>query len=74
MRRAGPDADGATRWRRPFCAGFLRARAFPRTMRRAKTVPLVPVAEGCERCCNGTITAQAAELAWWQRITYGTTA
>ena len=73
-RHAGPDADGATRWRCPFCAGVLRARKFPRTMRRPKTVPLVPVDEGCERCCSGVLTAQAAEMAWWQRITYGTTA
>ena len=43
-------------------------------MRRPKTVPLVPVAEGCEKCCNGILTAQAAEMAWWQRITFGTTA
>lgn len=74
MRHARPDRDGATRWRCPFCAGFLRARAFPRTMRKPKTVPLVPVAEGCEQCCNGTLTAQAAELPWWQSITFGTTA
>jgi hypothetical protein len=74
MRHAPPDADGATRWRCPFCSGFLRSRSFPRTMRRAKTVPLVPVAEGCEECCDGILTAQAVEMAWWQRITYGTTA
>jgi hypothetical protein len=74
MRHSGPDADGVTRWRCPFCAGFLRARQFPRTMRRPKTVPLMPVDEGCERCCGGTITAQAAELPWWQQITFGTTA
>jgi hypothetical protein len=74
MRHSPPDQDGATRWRCPFCAGFLRSRTFPRTMRRAKTVPLVPVGEGCEKCCNGILTAQAAEMAWWQRITYGTTA
>jgi hypothetical protein len=43
-------------------------------MRRAKTVPLVPVEDGCEKCCNGILTALAAEMAWWQRITYGTTA
>jgi hypothetical protein len=43
-------------------------------MRRSKTVPLVPVDEGCDNCCDGVLTAQAAELAWWQRITYGTTA
>jgi hypothetical protein len=74
MRHSPPDRDGATRWRCPFCAGFLRSRSFPRTMRRAKTVPLVPVGEGCEKCCNGILTAQAVEMAWWQRITYGTTA
>jgi hypothetical protein len=56
---AAPDSDGATRWRCPFCAGFLRARQFPRTMRRPKTVPLVPVAEGCERCCS---IGEAAEV------------
>lgn len=74
MRHSPPDQDGATRWRCPFCAGLLRSRSFPRTMRRAKTVPLVPVDEGCDKCCNGILTAQAAEMAWWQRITYGTTA
>jgi hypothetical protein len=73
-RHAAPDTDGATRWRCPFCSGFLRARQFPRTMRRPKTLPLVPVNDGCERCCRGILTAQAAEMAWWQRITYGTTA
>jgi hypothetical protein len=73
-RHAAADKDGATRWRCPFCAGFLRARQFPRTMRRPKTVPLVPVDDGCQRCCNGVLTAPAAEMAWWQRITFGTTA
>jgi hypothetical protein len=43
-------------------------------MRRPKTVPLVPVHDGCAKCCDGILTAQAAEMAWWQRITYGTTA
>src|SRR5579871_2677295 len=74
VRHAGPDADGATRWRCPFCAGMLRARAFPKTMRRPKTVPLVPVDEGCDRCCSGILTAMPAELPWWQRIPFGTTA
>jgi hypothetical protein len=37
-------------------------------------VPLVPVDDGCEGCCQGILSAQAAEMAWWQRITYGTTA
>ncbi len=72
VRHAGPDSDGATRWRCPFCAGLLRSRAFPRTMRRARTAPLVPV--DAERCCAGTVTVQAAELSRWQRILPGTTA
>jgi hypothetical protein len=74
VRHAGPDDDGATRWRCPFCAGMLRSRAFPKTMRGAKTVPLVPIAEGCEKCCTGILTAMPAELPWWQRIPFGTTA
>ena len=43
-------------------------------MRRAKTVPLVPIEEECERCCNGIQTAMAAELPLWHRIPFGTTA
>jgi hypothetical protein len=74
MRHSPPDADGATRWRCPFCSGFLRARKFPKTMRRPSTVPLVPVGEGCETCCGGILTATAVDMAWWQRITFGTTA
>ena len=58
MMRHAPDTDGATRWRCPFCSGFLRSRSFPTTMRRA-TVPLVPIDDGCVRCCNGILTAQA---------------
>jgi hypothetical protein len=74
VRHAGPDGDGATRWRCPFCAGLLRSRSFPKTMRRPVTVPLVPVDEGCEHCCAGIMTAMPAELPWWQRIPFGTTA
>jgi hypothetical protein len=72
-RHSPPDADGATRGRCPFCAGFLRSRTFRRTIRRAKTVPLVPMDDGCEKCCTGTHTSQAVEMARWHRITYGTT-
>ena len=43
-------------------------------MRRPATVPLVPIADGCDKCCAGILTAQAVEMAWWQRITYATTA
>jgi hypothetical protein len=74
VRHAGPDADGATRWRCPFCAGLLRARNFRKTLRRPKTVPLVPVDEGFEHCCGGILTAMPGELPWTQRIPFGTTA
>jgi hypothetical protein len=74
VRHAGPDADGATRWRCPFCAGMLRSRRFPKTMRGAMTVPLVPVGDGCDKCCDGILTAMPVELSWWQRIPFGTTA
>ena len=74
VRHAGPDSDGATRWRCPFCAGLLRARKFPKTMRRPATVPLVPVDEGCGHCGDGIQTAMPAELPWSQRIPFGTTA
>jgi hypothetical protein len=72
VRHQGPDADGATRWRCPFCARLLRSRAFPKTMRRSRTTPLVEANR--DRCCSGTLTAQAAELPLWQRIPAGTTA
>jgi hypothetical protein len=74
VRHAGPDTDGATRWRCPFCSGLLRTRAFPKTMRGKKTVPLVPVEDGCDQCCKGIMTAMPADLPWWQRIPFGTTA
>jgi hypothetical protein len=73
-RRAAPDRDGATRWRCPFCAGFLRSRDFPTTMRRPATVPLVAPTGERDRCCGGIQTALPVETALWQRIPYGTTA
>lgn len=74
VRHAKPDADGATRWRCPFCAGMLRSRAFPKTMRRPATVPLVAIDAEADECCNGTLTAMAVELPLWQPIPFGTTA
>jgi hypothetical protein len=38
------------------------------------TVPLVPVGDGCDRCCSGILTATAVDTAWRQRITFSTTA
>ena len=73
-RHQGPDGDGATRWRCPFCKGFVRSRRFPKSMRRGSAVPMVSVPEGAERCCSGIITAMPAELPLWQKIPFGTTA
>jgi hypothetical protein len=73
-RHAGPDADGATRWRCPFCAGLLRSRSLPRTMRRSRRSPLAALPEGRRMCCSGIVGASAAELPLWQRLPAGTTA
>jgi hypothetical protein len=74
VRHAGPEADGTTRWRCPFCSGLLRSRAFPRTMRRSRKIPLVPDLEGSTTCCSGILSATAAQLPLWQRLPFGTTA
>jgi hypothetical protein len=73
-RHAGPEPDGTTRWRCPFCAGFLRSRAFGRTMRRSKTIPMVEVPPETTRCCSGVLSVTAAALPLWQRLSFGTTA
>ncbi len=72
VRHAGPDQDGSTRWRCPFCAGLLRSRSFPRTMRRSRSAPLVHTDSAS--CCGGSLTAQPAEIPLWQRLLPGTTA
>ncbi|MFZ0170177.1 MAG: hypothetical protein WAL04_00710 [Acidimicrobiales bacterium] len=74
VRHSRPDADGFTRWRCPFCAGLLRSRKVPTTMRRPRRVPLVDLPEGETCCCDGTLTAPAVELPLTQRIPFGTTA
>ncbi len=74
VRHAGPDADGVTRWRCPFCAGLLRSRQVKKTMRRSRRTPLVELPEGVDRCCTGILSAAPVELALSQRIPYGTTA
>jgi hypothetical protein len=74
VRHAGPDADGVTRWRCPFCAGLLRSRQFPKTLRRSRRAPLVKISAVDDRCCSGTFSATPAELALHQRIPFGTTA
>jgi len=74
VRHAGPDSDGVTRWRCPFCAGLLRSRQVPKTMRRSRRAPLVELPEGVGSCCAGILSAAPVELALSQRIPYGTTA
>ena len=74
VRHSGPDADGVTRWRCPFCAGMLRSRSFPKTMRRPTTVPLVAIDNDPTACCDGILTAMPVELPLWQPIPFGTTA
>jgi hypothetical protein len=73
-RHAGPDADGVTRWRCPFCAKLLRSRTFPKTMRGSRTAPQVFFDEPLERCCSGIISVMPAELPLAQRMPFGGTA
>jgi hypothetical protein len=74
VRHAGPDADGVTRWRCPFCAGLLRSRQVPKTMRGSRNSPLVHLADGSKSCCSGILSAAPVEIPLAQRIPYGTTA
>src|SRR5579872_4327086 len=74
VRHTGPDRDGVTRWRCPFCAGLLRSRSLPRTMRRSRRAPLVELPEDRSSCCSGILSAPPAELPLAQRIPFGTTA
>lgn len=74
VRHAAPDADGVTRWRCPFCAGLLRSRQLPFTMRRSRIAPLVALCDDTTRCCAGILSAAPIELALSQRIPFGTTA
>ena len=74
VRHAGPDADGVTRWRCPFCAGLLRSRKVPKTMRKSRRVPLVELPQSQTKCCSGILSAVPSELALSQHIPYGTTA
>jgi len=74
VRHAGPDADGFTRWRCPFCAGLLRSRQIPSTMRRSRRTPLITLGTESSKCCTGTMSVAPSELALHQKIPFGTTA
>src|SRR5580700_9027149 len=56
VRHSKPDKDGVTRWKCPFCAGLLRSRQLPETMRRSRKAPLVQMPEWVTQCCNGTLS------------------
>jgi hypothetical protein len=74
VRHSKPDKDGVTRWRCPFCAGLLRSRRFPSTMRRSRQAPLIDLPEDVTECCCGILSAPPSELPLTQRIPFGTTA
>jgi hypothetical protein len=74
VRHTAADSDGFTRWKCPFCAGLLRSRKFPKTMRRSRSGPLVDVPEQSIQCCSGIISAPPVELPLTQGIPFGTTA
>jgi len=74
VRHSKPDKDGVTRWKCPFCAGLLRSRQLPETMRRSRKAPLVQLPDWVAQCCNGTLSAPPAELPLTQRIPFGTSA
>ncbi len=59
-----PDSDGTTRWMCPVHAGRLCTRSVPETMRTSREAPLIDLPDG-ERCCDGTVSVQAAELPHW---------
>ena len=74
VRHSKPDKDGVTRWKCPFCAGLLRSRQFPETMRPSRKAPLVQLPDWVTQCCNGTLSAPQAELPLTQQIPFGTSA
>jgi hypothetical protein len=74
VRHASPDTDGVTRWRCPFCAGLLRSRKVPKTMRGSRRAPLVELDPEARGCCSGVLSVAPAESALFQPIPFGTTA
>ena len=74
VRHSRPDRDGFTRWRCPFCAGLLRSRSLPGTMRRSRKRLMVSLPDNTQCCCKGSLSAPAVELPLTQRIPFGSTA
>jgi hypothetical protein len=74
MRHKAPGNDGVTRWRCPFCAGKLRSRQLPQSMRRSRDKPLVVLPEGTTSCCEGILSIGADQLPLMQDTVFGTPA
>jgi hypothetical protein len=74
VRHKKPNQDGITRWKCPFCAGKLRSRQLPHTMRNARKTPLIELPENSTRCCDGIISVGADQLPLMQETIFGTAA
>lgn len=74
VRHTAPDEDGVTRWRCPFCAGHLKSRNFPQTMRKGPRTKIVFLPEDVTCCCEGTVSVPPADIPLTQLISYGSTA
>lgn len=73
-RHKAPGDDGVTRWRCPLCAGKLRSRQLPQSMRRSRDKPLVGLPEGATSCCDGVLSIGADQLPLMQDTIFGTPA
>ncbi|MHB1986911.1 MAG: hypothetical protein ACYCSF_02835 [Acidimicrobiales bacterium] len=71
VRHSAPDHNGVTRRKCPFCAGHLKSRSFPKTMRRAATVPFVFLPSKTTSCCSGTVSAPPSDIPLSQKIPLG---
>ncbi|MHB1986918.1 MAG: hypothetical protein ACYCSF_02870 [Acidimicrobiales bacterium] len=74
VRHSPPDHNGVTRWRCPFCAGLVKSRSFPSTMRRGPRTKIAFLPESVTKCCEGTVSAPPADIPLSQLIPFGTTA
>ncbi|MDA8356449.1 MAG: hypothetical protein M0Z95_09215 [Actinomycetota bacterium] len=68
------DSNGTTWWKCPFCAGLLKSRQFPRSMRNGASAELVDVASTRTTCCDGLLRASAQDLRFHMNPPPGTTA
>lgn len=73
-RHTAPGANGVSRWRCPFCAGRLRSRQLPKTMRNGRKGKLVKLPTGTSACCSGVFSVGADQLPMQQAAIFGTTA